>query len=98
MSEFKGYVSERFRDEPHALEWDNYLDYRCRWSPDDFGGVPPWDRPIPARQDWDAEVETLNAALRNLERDEERRGEAPSQEPEEFPTPPDLRQGKLFPD
>lgn len=95
MPDFKGYVAERFRHEPHAAEWDEYLDYRLRWSVADLGGVPIWDRPIPDRRDWWRIVDELNCKLARLERAEAGPG-AVGPHPEEIPTPVDVRRVNLF--
>jgi hypothetical protein len=66
-----GFISQRYRADPGAAAWDNYLDYRLRWSVADCGGVPIWDEPIPPRQDWDSIVQRLNGVLRGRELAEE---------------------------
>lgn len=65
------YLAPHLWGEPNAAAWNEYLDYRCRWSPADFGGGYAWDAAIPDRADWGREVERLNVHLRNLEREGE---------------------------
>lgn len=75
-SETLSYLAPAWRADPNAVSWETYLVLRCRWSPLDFqdaGERWGWDAAIPARADWDREVESLNIRLRRIEREQESR-------------------------
>lgn len=59
-----GWVSDA--SQVGAEEWSQYLESNCDWSLDEFGGQYPWDAAVPAREDWDREVEEMNAHLATL--------------------------------
>jgi hypothetical protein len=85
------YLPPDRRNAPHAAEWEAYLDYRCRWSPADFGPEWAWDREIPPRADWDRVTELFNVELARRERAEQCRPGDLFAGCEDYPTP--LREG-----
>ena len=55
-------------DDAMAEEFSVYLEQNCDWSLDDFGGDYPWGASVPARDQWESEVEKFNQRLATLTR------------------------------
>lgn len=79
------FVAPARRGEQQARQWDEYLDYRCRWSfadGRDAGIEWLWDQPIPDRLDWWNEVDRLNIRLAAMERAEKSAAPTLTDDPE----------------
>ena len=69
VADQQGYIGPTHASDPLAGEFAKYLDAHLRWSPGDFPDGIAWDRPIPPKAEWLAEVEKFNATLARLERE-----------------------------
>lgn len=62
------YLSPKFRTQPGAADFNEFLDDNLLWHADDFGGNYAWNTDIPPRDQWQKTVDEFNEHLREIER------------------------------